>query len=161
LLFQATAPHALADGVKMVDTISSSKPLIRQLTIERFRGIEKLVWNPEPGVNIILGGGDVGKTTILDAIALLLNPTNTTVLSDADYWRREVEKGFCIEAVMSLPETCGINQQTKNAWPWEWDGKEPKLPKVDEEPASSSVAEPVYRLRVRGTEEFDLAFEVL
>jgi len=136
-------------------------PLIRQLKIERFRGIENFTWNPEPGVNVILGGGDVGKTTILDSIALLLSPTNTTILSDADYWHREVEKGFCIEAVMALPDTCGISQQTKNAWPWEWDGNEPKLPKINGSPGSSSAAEPVYRLRVRGTEEFDVSFEIL
>jgi putative ATP-dependent endonuclease of OLD family len=141
-------------------TGDTQKPLIRQLKIERFRGIENLTWNPEPGVNVILGGGDVGKTTILDAIALLLNPTNTMVLTDADYWHREVEKGFCIEAVMFLPEACGISQQTKMAWPWEWDGNEPKLPEIDSESASGS-AEPVYRMRVRGTEEFDLAFEVI
>jgi putative ATP-dependent endonuclease of OLD family len=136
-------------------------PLIRKLTIERFRGIKKLTWNPEPGVNIILGGGDVGKTTILDAIALLLSPTNTMVLSDADYWGREIEKGFCIEAVMSLSDSCGINQQNKNAWPWGWDGKEPQLPKLDGGSGISTGTEPVYRLRVRGTEEFDLAFEIL
>ena len=136
-------------------------PLIRRLTIERFRGIKRLEWYPAQGVNVILGGGDVGKTTILDAIALLLNPTNTMLLSDADYWRREVENGFCIEAVMSLPATCGISRQTKNAWPWEWDGKDPKLPAIDKEPSADGPAEPVYRLRVRGTEDFDLAFEVL
>jgi len=72
---------------KKTDTLA---PLIRRLTIERFRGIEKLDWFPEPGVNVILGGGDVGKTTILDAIALLLSPTNTTVLSEAE--SRTVER---------------------------------------------------------------------
>ena len=144
----------------MATTGDNQKPLIRQLKIERFRGIEKLTWNPESGVNLTLGGGDIGKTTILDAIALLLNPTNSMILSDADYWHREVEKGFSIEAVMSLPEACGISQQTKMAWPWEWDGNEPKLPKIDSE-SVSSVAQPVYRMRVRGTEEFDLVFEVI
>src|SRR5713101_4540528 len=83
---------------------ASGAPVIYALTIRQFRGIEALSWQPAKGANLILGGGDVGKTTILDAIALLLSPTNTTVLSDADYWRREVERGFCIEAVMSLPE---------------------------------------------------------
>ena len=136
-------------------------PLIRRLTIERFRGIKGLVWYPKPGVNVILGGGDVGKTTILDAIALLFNPTNTSIVSDSDYWRREFEKGFCIEAVMSLPEHCEINQQTKNAWPWNWDGSEPRLPNLDEDAAGCSNNDPVYRLCVRGTEDFDLAFEVL
>ncbi|MCH8966510.1 MAG: ATP-binding protein [Planctomycetes bacterium] len=140
---------------------STPAALIRRLTIERFRGIERLVWYPKPGVNVIVGGGDVGKTTVLDAIALLFHPTNTTVFSDADYWRREVEDGFCIEAVMSLPETCGISQQTKNAWPWEWSGTEPELPKIDQDPAATNVAEPVFRLRVRGTPDFDLSFEIL
>ena len=138
-------------------------PLIRRLTIERFRGIEKLDWFPEPGVNVILGGGDVGKTTILDAIALLLSPTNTTVLSEADYWRREVdEKGFCIEAVMSLPETCGINQQRETA-PGLGNGtaRKPNFQRSTMEPTVGNAVEPVYRLRVRGTAEFDLAFEVL
>lgn len=144
----------------MATNCNTLAPLIRRLTIERFRGIKGLVWYPQPGVNVILGGGDVGKTTILDAIALLLSPTNTTILSEADYWRREVENGFCIEAVMSLPETCGINEQTKNAWPWEWDGKEPKLPKDDEGLATGTNAETVYRLRVRA-EDFDVAFEIL
>lgn len=133
-------------------------PVIHRLTIERFRGIKDLVWYPGLGVNLILGGGDVGKTTILDAVALLLHPTNTAVLSDADYWARKVEDGFCVEAVMSLPTRCGINQQTKNVWPWEWDGKEPKLPVVE---ANHTLGPAVYRLRVRGTPEFEVMFEIL
>lgn len=154
-------PKLITATGEMVTNANSLAPLIRRLTIERFRGIESLVWYPKPGVNVILGGGDVGKTTILDAIALLLSPTNTTILSEADYWHREIEKGFSIEAVMSLPETCGINQQSQSTWPWEWDGNEPKLPKDEERPATANNIETVYRLRVRGTEEFDLAFEVL
>jgi putative ATP-dependent endonuclease of OLD family len=151
--------------LSMVDPGSVSQiplpPTIRRLTIERFRGIKYLDWYPAPGVNVIVGGGDVGKTTILDAIALLFSPTNTVLLSDADYWCREVENGFCIEAVMSLSENSGISQQTKHAWPWEWDGKEPKLPKIDQEPSAAGPVEPVYRLRVQGTADFDLAFEIL
>jgi putative ATP-dependent endonuclease of the OLD family len=140
--------------------MATSAPVIRRLTIDRFRGIEKLVWHPKPGVNVLLGGGDIGKTTVLDAIALLLSPTNTTPVSDADYWRRQVESGFCIEAVMSLPESCGINQQTKNAWPWEWNGSEPVLPNVDKDPSTPTVADPVYRLRLQGTSDFDVVFEI-
>lgn len=137
-----------------------SKPIIRQLTIERFRGLQQLSWNPEPGINVILGSGDVGKTTILEAIALLLSPTSTVVLSDADYWNRDTDSGFFIEAVMTLPETCGINQQTKIALPWEWDGHNPRLPKVNEECSLGSISEEVYRIRVRGTADFDLEYEI-
>lgn len=141
--------------------VEAAAALIRRLTIHRFRGIKHLVWWPKPGLNVILGGGDVGKTTILDAIALLLSPTNSTVLSDSDYWDRSVDAGFVIEAVMSLPEGCGIGDQKKNAWPWEWDGKEPKLPSVDREPSTTPPSEPVYRVRACGTADFDLSFEVV
>ncbi len=41
----------------------SQTAIVRQLHIERFRGIESLKWNPASGMNVILGGGDVGKTT--------------------------------------------------------------------------------------------------
>lgn len=143
------------------EVTTPSVPVIRRLTIERFRGIEMCVWYPEAGVNILLGGGDVGKSTILDAVALLLSPTNTAVLSDADYWQRQVEMGFCIEAVMFLPEGSGINQQGKPAWPWEWDGKEPKLPSLDEHQECPTSTDPVYRLQVRGSPDFELLFEIL
>jgi putative ATP-dependent endonuclease of OLD family len=122
--------------------------------------VETLTWYPAVGVNLILGGGDVGKSTVLDAIALLFSPTNSSVLSDADYWKREPEEGFSIEAIVSLPGGRGINQQSKQAWPWEWDGKDAKLPNIDED-GSSAVADPVYRLRVRGTSDFDLVYELL
>jgi putative ATP-dependent endonuclease of OLD family len=136
-------------------------PAIRRLTIERFRGIKGMVWNPSPGVNVIIGGGDVGKTTVLDAIALVLNPTNSAVLSEADYWMRDVSSEFCIEAVMSLPSVCGISDGRKNIWPWEWDGAEPRLPNLQEEPQAVGHREAVYRLRVRGTSDFDPVFEIL
>src|SRR5438046_10282784 len=106
-------------------------PKIRRLTIERFRGIEKLDWFPELGVNLILGGGDVGKTTILDAIALLLSPTNAANLSDTDYFLRKIEDEFAIEGVMTLPQDGAINAQPKASWPWDWNGEEPVVPNLD------------------------------
>lgn len=133
---------------------------IRRIKIERFRGIESLTWRPGGGMNIILGGGDAGKTTILDAIALLLHPTNTYALMDTDYWRRDVESEFSIEAVMSLPEDTGISQQSKMNWPWEWDGTNPVLPaKADDD--SGTAREPVYVLRVRGTADLELTYEIV
>src|SRR4029078_7896281 len=73
---------------------SSAAPIIRSLTIQRFRVIEYLAWRPAKGLNVILGGGDVGKTTILDAVALLLSPTNSISVSDTDYYLRDVDAGF-------------------------------------------------------------------
>lgn len=133
-------------------------PHIRLLTIRRFRGIEELTWRPARGVNVILGGGDAGKTTILEAIALLLNPTNATGLNDSDYWQRNHEDGFEISATMSLPLATGIAEQRKAAWPWEWDGENPKLPAMaaDDPPPT----DPVYCVRVVGTPDFELVYEI-
>ena len=61
---------------------------IRRLEVIRFRGLQAFAWNPSPTMNVILGGGDVGKTTILEAIALLLNPSNAVTISESDYWER-------------------------------------------------------------------------
>ena len=50
----------------MTDTpaaVTITTPAIYALSIERFRGITSLKWRQARGVNVILGGGDVGKTT--------------------------------------------------------------------------------------------------
>ncbi len=62
---------------------------------------------------------------------------------------------------MSVPDGCGINQQTKNAWPWEWSGKAPIQPQMDGDPAVKEATDAVYCLRIRGTADFDVVFEVL
>lgn len=130
--------------------------IIRRLSITRFRGIGNLVWRPGPGVNLVLGGGDVGKTTVLDAIGLVLSPVNPSTLSDTDYFGRDIESGFEIEAVIALPVDSAISAQARPAWPWTWDGKDPVVPALD-----GDSGEPVYRLKVRGTEDLELIYEVL
>jgi len=136
-----------------------STPAIYRLSIKRFRGIKTLSWLPGKGVNVILGGGDVGKTTILDAIGLLFSPVNLTNLSDTDYHARDIGAGFDIEAVVSLPPDSGINYQFKPSWPWEWTETGVSVPSTDDE--STTAGEPVYRLRVRGTEDLELAYEIV
>ena len=136
-----------------------SAPTIYRLSIERFRSIKTLSWYPAKGVNVILGGGDVGKTTILDAVGLLLSPVNPTTLSDTDYHARNVEEGFVIEAVVSLPPESGVNNQVKPSWPWNWNGKEVVVPAGEGNGGTKS--EPVYRLRVCGTADLELAYEIV
>ena len=111
--------------------LAASAPTIYHLVIERFRGIKVLSWRPARGVNVILGGGDVGKTTILDAIALLFSPTNPTTLSDTDYYARDDNAGFLIEAVVALPPLIGISSQIKPSWPWDWNGNEAAVPSTE------------------------------
>jgi putative ATP-dependent endonuclease of OLD family len=133
-------------------------PTILRLTISRYRGIEQLDWTPTAGLNVILGGGDVGKTTILSAIGLLLSPTNLTPIWDTDYHSRDTDKGFVIEAVFRLPEDGGISNQLKPAWPWHWNGKEAVVPSAED---GGQESEPVYRLRVSGGPDLEPVFEIV
>ncbi len=41
---------------------------IRHIAISNFRCIEKLDWFPASGINCLIGPGDAGKSSILDAI---------------------------------------------------------------------------------------------
>lgn len=114
--------------------------VIRKLTIQRFRGLEKFDWHPQPGMNVVLGGGDVGKTTVLEAIALLLSPSNATVVSESDYWQRDSTQEFVIEAVMTLQEATGISSQHNFSWPWAWNGQDAVAPSATEEDDLSGSA---------------------
>jgi putative ATP-dependent endonuclease of OLD family len=135
---------------------------IRKLTIRRFRGLEKFDWLPTAGMNVILGGGDVGKTTVLEAIALLLSPSNAVVVSESDYWLRDSSKDFEIEAVMALPDSTGISTQHTFSWPWAWNGEDAAAPPTaDDGDDMPTPSEPVYRVRVRGTTELELVWEVV
>lgn len=136
----------------------SAAARILLIRIERFRCFPTCTWHPALGVNVLLGGGDVGKSTILDAVGLLLSPTGFPTITDTDYFDRQVEGGFAIEAVMSLPPASGISQQLRPSWPWLWNGSEAVMPSTDSEGAAS---QPVYRLRVRGTPELDIVHEIL
>lgn len=136
-----------------------STATIYRLNIERFRGIKSLSWSPAKGVNVIIGGGDVGKTTILEAIGLLLSPTNPATVPVADYYAGDVEAGFTIEAIMQLSPESGVNDQSKHAWPWLWNGSEAVVPSTDVE--SEPTGQPVYRFRVRGTADLELVYETI
>jgi len=133
---------------------------IRVLEISRFRGIENLLWRPAAGMNVIVGGGDVGKTTILDAIALLLSPSNSFTVSESDFWMRDTTEEFSISAVVSIPAESGISTQSSFAWPWEWDGKDAIFPGATKS-GDDDASDPVYKIRVRGTSDLEVAWEIL
>lgn len=141
------------------DAPIGSGAIIRRLKIQGFRGVRDLDWRPKPGLNVILGGGDAGKTTILEAIALLLNPSNATILAEADYSDGDRAKPFFIGAVMSLPASSGVDHQPSHLYPWIWDGKDAVEPNLDEGQAPTA-ADGVYKFCVTGSTELDLTYEV-
>ncbi|WP_421866241.1 ATP-dependent nuclease [Parvibaculum sp.] len=132
---------------------------IKQLKIRGFRGIQNLDWRPNDGLNFILGGGDVGKTTILEAVALLFSPTNSVSISETDFTDRKYEDGFVIEAVIVDGPHAQLGHHPSFLWPWTWNGKEALPPPENGEPAPAESAAHV--VRVIGTSELELLWEVV
>jgi putative ATP-dependent endonuclease of OLD family len=64
---------------------------IRKITIENFRCINDLTWLPSAGINCLIGPGDSGKSTILDAIDFCLGARRNLQFTDADFHRLDVE----------------------------------------------------------------------
>lgn len=60
-------------------------PRIRHLAIRNFRSIKALDWSPAPGINCLIGPGDSGKSTILDAIDLCLGARRSISFGDMDF----------------------------------------------------------------------------
>jgi putative ATP-dependent endonuclease of OLD family len=73
---------------------------VRQVEITNFRGICELIWYPSAGINCLVGPGDSGKSTILDAIDLCLGARRNTQISDADFHRLDVEKPISISVTI-------------------------------------------------------------
>jgi putative ATP-dependent endonuclease of OLD family len=123
---------------------------IRSLTIERFRALERLEWMPPARVNCLIGLGDAGKTTILSAIELILDPRPTPAASEYDYHDRKVELGFQITAVLGdLDEDVISAMRTPPLRGW-LDGALRDLPDED-------GAEPVLVARVVGSPELEIS----
>lgn len=69
---------------------------IRHIEIKNFRGIKQLVWLPAPGINCLVGPGDSGKSTILDAIDYCLGARRNIQFTDADFHVLNVENPISI-----------------------------------------------------------------
>lgn len=74
--------------------------VIREILISNFRGIEFLKWWPTPGINCLIGSGDGGKSTVLDAIELTLGAKQSVGFTDADFHKCLVDKPIIIDVTL-------------------------------------------------------------
>ena len=74
---------------------------IRKVEIANFRGIETLEWFPSAGLNCLVGPGDSGKSTILDAIHHCLGVRRQIRFSDTDFYRLDVSNQIDISVTVA------------------------------------------------------------
>ncbi|CDL01248.1 conserved protein of unknown function [Magnetospirillum gryphiswaldense MSR-1 v2] len=73
---------------------------VRHTHIRNFRGISELAWSPARGLNCLIGPGDSGKSTILDAIDLCLMPRRFAAVSEADFHKLDLTKPILIDVTV-------------------------------------------------------------
>lgn len=128
---------------------------IRQITLDRFRRFRHFVWHPQPGINCLIGPGDGGKTTILEAIGRATSPAPGGPASEHDYFERRTEDGFEIELVIgALPDSMLGAFHPPMCWGWQ-DAHRPLLT------APMPDSEAVLRLMVRGTPDLEIEHRVI
>jgi predicted ATP-dependent endonuclease of OLD family len=66
---------------------------LRRLEIENFRGIKTLTWNVGPGVTCLIGAGDSTKSSVLEAIHIVLWPRWAVTIDDSDFYRVITKSG--------------------------------------------------------------------
>jgi len=125
---------------------------IRLLKIDHFRGIQQLEWRPDPGLNLLIGPSNSGKTTLLNAISLLLFSGRQTQLTEFDYFNRNYAQPFHITAWLGGADLLARVADLPLAPLWGWN---------NDEPTHEAQDDPLICLRLTGTTELEPLYELL
>lgn len=74
---------------------------VRKLSIRNFRGIKTFDWNVDTNFVCLVGPGDSTKTTILDALGLVLSSRYNISFTDAEFFDCNPEQAIEITAVVT------------------------------------------------------------
>ena len=74
---------------------------LRRLEIENFRGVKSLDWRHIADTAALVGPGDSGKSTILDAIERVLSPKWHVPFDDSDFWDLDTDAVIVIRATIT------------------------------------------------------------
>lgn len=86
--------------------------VIRHIRIENFRAIRQADWFPEPGFNCLIGPGDSGKSTFLDAIDLVMGARRSYPFSDADFHLMNSANPIVISVTLGKLDAGMLNLET-------------------------------------------------
>lgn len=95
--------------------------VIRDIQIRNFRGIKHLRWCPLPGINCLIGPGDGGKSTILDALELTLSAKRNVQFTDADFHMGQFAEPIIIDVTLGNLEPELLNLETYGHFLRGWD----------------------------------------
>ena len=120
---------------------------IRAIDIHNFRGIKEFTWLPSPGLNCLIGPGDSGKSSILDAVYLCLGARRNIQFSDADFHRLDVETPINISVTLGE-----LDEGLKNldAYGMYLRGFDAQSGKIEDEPEKDAETVLTVRLTVAG-----------
>jgi putative ATP-dependent endonuclease of OLD family len=74
---------------------------LRRLEIDNFRGVRSLDWRNIAETTALVGPGDSGKSTILDAIERALSPKWNVAFDDTDFWDLRTDAAIVIRATIT------------------------------------------------------------
>lgn len=74
---------------------------LRRLQVQNFRGVRTLDWRHIAETVALVGPGDSGKSTILDAIERVLSPKWNLSFDDADFWDLRTDTPIVIRATIT------------------------------------------------------------
>ncbi|WP_296277151.1 MULTISPECIES: ATP-dependent nuclease [Pseudomonadaceae] len=78
---------------------------VRHLKIQNFRAIKAMEWIPSDGINCLIGPGDSGKSSILEAIDLCLGARRSARFTDTDFHLLNVAQPIQITVTVgALPD---------------------------------------------------------
>lgn len=123
---------------------------IRKVEIQNFRGIQSLVWYPSEGINCLIGPGDSGKSTVLDAIDLCLGARRTAQFGDADFFGLDVGKPINITVTIGALDDALMSIENYGLFLRSFD-KEWQV--IEDEPEKDG--EPVLTLSLRVEEDLE------
>ncbi|MGJ8560128.1 MAG: ATP-dependent nuclease [Litorimonas sp.] len=118
---------------------------IRFIKIENFRCFESFEWHPNSGLNCLIGSGDSGKSTIIDAIDLALGPRQTKLFSDADFHLLQTDKSILIEITVGDLDDPLKNLEKYDMWLRGYDSAKKA---IEDEPAENLETVLTVRLEI-------------
>ena len=120
---------------------------IRQIEIVNFRCIQLLKWSPSPGINCLIGPGDTGKSSILDAIDFCLSARRSLQITDADFCHLDVARPIVITVTVGELDA---NLKSMEAYGIYLRGFDPATGIVEDEPGARVETVLSIRLTVNG-----------